>query len=282
MLGACDRQRWFGARVRGRRGKHHFGCVSTQFGAVVNVVVDDGAIVEGSVIMPGTAVGGAVVRHAILTRARRGAWRDGRRGSGRLRRFDQRRSGSGRRASGSSRFPSLPGRRRRTIRTTANQCDRATSTARRTRIDGKTSPTPGDYLDGDSTGAAMPAVATLAAGRTVDFVSDTLARSPSDGDGNPLTRGTNAPGSVTRTSARRAEPNTCRLPSAGRTSDGVVDAVQRRILSATISTTSSTATIVSRSSHAQPCGGVTRWVNRDSRPSASSKDVGVESRRRGQ
>jgi hypothetical protein len=53
-------------------------------------------------------------------------------------------------------------------------------------------------------------------------------------------------------------------------------------LSATISTTSSTATIVSRSSHAQPCGGVTRWVNRDSRPSASSKDVGVESRRRGQ
>jgi glucose-1-phosphate adenylyltransferase len=32
-----------------------------------NVVVDDGAIVEGSVIMPGTRIGrGAVVRHAIL------------------------------------------------------------------------------------------------------------------------------------------------------------------------------------------------------------------------
>jgi glucose-1-phosphate adenylyltransferase len=32
-----------------------------------NVVVDDGAIVEGSVLMPGARVGrGAVVRHAIL------------------------------------------------------------------------------------------------------------------------------------------------------------------------------------------------------------------------
>jgi glucose-1-phosphate adenylyltransferase len=32
-----------------------------------NVVVDEGAIVEGSVIMPGVRVGrGAVVRHAIL------------------------------------------------------------------------------------------------------------------------------------------------------------------------------------------------------------------------
>ena len=45
------------------------------------------------------------------------------------------------------------------------------------------------------------------------------------------------------------------------------------ILSATISTTSSTATIVITqpfSSQAQPCGSVTRSVNRDSRPSASS------------
>ena len=45
------------------------------------------------------------------------------------------------------------------------------------------------------------------------------------------------------------------------------------ILSATISTTSSTATIVSTqpfSSQAKPCGNVIRSVNRDSRPSASS------------
>ena len=45
------------------------------------------------------------------------------------------------------------------------------------------------------------------------------------------------------------------------------------ILSATISTTSSTATIAITqpfSSQAQPCGSVIRSVNRDSRPSASS------------
>jgi hypothetical protein len=45
------------------------------------------------------------------------------------------------------------------------------------------------------------------------------------------------------------------------------------ILSATTSTTSSTATIVMTqpfSSQAQPCGSVIRSVNRDSKPSASS------------
>ena len=41
----------------------------------------------------------------------------------------------------------------------------------------------------DSTGAAKPAVATLAAGRTADFVSDTTQRhEDTDDDRDPLTR----------------------------------------------------------------------------------------------
>ena len=67
-------------------------------------------------------------------------------------------------------------RRRRTIRTTAHtSATTATSTSTGTRIARKTSPTLVMSSIVDSTGAAMPAVATLAAGRTVDFVSDTTS-----------------------------------------------------------------------------------------------------------
>ncbi len=70
------------------------------------------------------------------------------------------------------------------------------------------------------------------------------------------------------------EPNTM-PPAVGRTNVWITSLTlsSAGTLSATISTTSSTATIAITqpfSSQAQACGSDTRSVNRDSRPSASS------------
>ena len=127
-----------------------------------------------------------------------------------------------------------------------------------------------------STGAATPAVATLATGRTADFVSDTTSAVTT-----PIATGihcpdcANAPGSATADVwAAVPDPNTM-PPAVGRMNVWMTSLTLSRagILSATTSTTSSTATIAITqpfSSQAQPCGSVTRSVNRDSRPSASS------------
>ncbi|MDT5365373.1 MAG: hypothetical protein QOC69_7135 [Mycobacterium sp.] len=119
-------------------------------------------------------------------------------------------------------------------------------------------------------------MATLAAGRTADFVSDTTRATTT-----PTTTGihcpvcANAPGSVTaEVWAAVPDPNTM-PPAVGRTNVWMASLTlsSAGILSATTSTTSNAATIDMTqpfSSQAQACGNVTRSVNRDSRPSASS------------
>src|SRR5882757_429194 len=168
-------------------------------------------------------------------------------------------------------------RRLRRIRNTA-QPNRTTPTNTRTgsRIAAKTRPTLATSSIVLSTGAATPAVATLAAGRTVDFVSDTTsAVTTPTAIGIHWPDCANAPGSVTaEVWAAVPDPNTM-PPAVGRTNVWMTSLTlsSAGILSATTSTTSRAATIdITQpfSSHAQVWGNVTRSVNRDNRPSASS------------
>jgi hypothetical protein len=126
-----------------------------------------------------------------------------------------------------------------------------------------------------STGAATPAVATLAAGRTAVLVRCTTSATTT-----PIATGIHwperaiAPGSVTATvCAAVPEPNTM-PPAVGRTTvcTASLTLSSAGILSAITSTTSNTATIASTqpfASHDHPCGSVITSVNRASSPRIS-------------
>ena len=126
-----------------------------------------------------------------------------------------------------------------------------------------------------STGAATPAVATLAAGRTAVLVKCTTSAVTT-----PIATGThwpvraNSAGSVTAAVwAAVPDPNTM-PPAVGRTKVCTVSLTVSRagILSATISTASNTATTAITqpfSSQVQPDGRVMRLVNFESSPISS-------------
>ena len=248
-----------------------------------NVVVDDGAIVEGSVIMPGARVGrGAVVRHAILDKnvvvgpgemvgvdlekdrdrfaISAGEWSPSVRASG----------SQPLRAAFASSPTHDPDHR-------PHQHEHGHQHQHRYQDRQEDQPDAGDVLDGGQHRRGHPRGGDIGRRPHRRLRQRHHQRGDhADGDGNPLTRVRERAGigHRGRLRGRAATRTRCRLPSAGRTSGSASLMLSSAgILSATISTTSSAATIVMTqpfSSQAQPCGSVTRSVNRDSRPSASS------------
>ncbi len=191
-----------------------------------NVVIDDGAIVEGSVLMPGVRIGrGAVVRHAILDKnvvvgPGEMVGVDLEQGPRTVR--DQRRRRGRRRQGHLDLTAGVAVRRfrRRSSSHTAAQAISATttSTSAGSRIATNTNPTLVKSSTVLKTGAATPAVATLATGRTAVFVRCTTRATTT-----PIAIGTHwpdvtkAPGSVTAAVCDAVpEPKTM-PPAVGRT-----------------------------------------------------------------